>query len=367
MAEWSSPFNPFNSFKSLVHAAHYEAILAGKPKPPIVVNFDLTNICNYACRFCMFGGRTRADPTSMTYRENRVQLPTEYVKTLPKIWKEWGIKAECIGGGGEPTTHPYCLDHLVDSAREGIDVGFVSNGYLMNNKKWWDTVVSNARWVGFSIDAGNKADYEAVKGVPARQFGVVLDNLRGLVEAKKRLGTKCNIGYKFLLDDKNQGSIYDAARIARDIGCNTFQFRPAINPDYNFTPEQIAKIKDQIEKAQREFDSDTFRVFGVTHKFDKDFKKKHGFKKCRATMLTTTWCADGNVYLCTDTRGNPWAKIGTHYPDPKKFIETWGSLEHFKVVNGIDFKKNCDRCTLEMPNEFFEQVFLEDKMERNLV
>jgi cyclic pyranopterin phosphate synthase len=366
MAEWVDKYNPFNSMKALVHADKFEAILAGKPRPPIVVNFDLTNLCNYNCRFCMFGGRKRADNTSETFRHNHKQLPSEYIATLPKLWKEWDIKAECVGGGGDGTMHPYCLQHIVDSHEQGIDVGFVTNGYLVNSPRWWDTLVQTTKWTGFSIDAGNAKDYSEVKGVNPRQFEVVLNNLRGLAEAKKRLNAKCNIGYKFLLDDKNYNSIFEAAEKAKMVGCNTFQFRPAIN-DYKYDKHEIHFIEEQIKNAQEFLEDDNFHVYGVTHKFNPDFTKKHQFGKCRATMLTTTWCADGGVYMCTDTRGNPWAKLIDHYPNPQRVIDYWGSPEHFKAVDGINFQRDCDRCTLAAPNEMFEQVFMQDKMERNLI
>ena len=366
MTEWTSVFNPFNSMKVLTHPEKFEAILARKPLSPIVINFDMTNKCNYSCRFCMFGGRKRADETSETYRYNKKELPSEYIKTLPKIWKDWGIKAECIGGGGEPTMHPYCLEHIVDVAKQGIDIGFVTNGLLVDNPHYWNTVVKNTKWVGFSVDAGNKQDYAEVKGVSQNNFNRILENLRGLSEAKKRLNTKCNIGYKFLLDDKNYTSIFQAAETAKMVGCNTFQFRPAIN-DYVYSPKQIDFIQEQITNAQEFLEDDNFHVYGVTHKFNPDFTKKHKFDKCRATMLSTTWCADGGVYMCTDTRGNPWAKLTEHYPNPRDVIKYWGSKEHWDKVDKIDFKNKCDRCTLAFPNEAFEKVFIEDKMERNLI
>ena len=84
-------------------------------------------------------------------------------------------------------------------------------------------------------------------------------------------------------------------------------------------------------------------------------------------MLTSTWCADGKVYMCTDTRCCDWSYLGKHYPNPKIFINSWGSQKHYDKVNKIDFKENCDRCTLAPYNEMFEEVFINDKMDRNLI
>jgi len=365
MDEWTDKYNPFNSWKALTQGDHFEAILAGKPMPPVVVNFDLTNDCNYNCRFCMYGGRERADKTGETFRQGNASLPKGYALTLPKLWKEWGVKAECVAGGGEPTLHPDCLDHIIESNKQGIDVGLVTNGYLVNSE-WYESL-QDCKFVGFSMDAGNKEDYSRTKGVGKDHFDKVISNIKGLADTKKRLNTHLQIGYKYLLDEENYKSIYEGAAIAKSIGANQFQFRPAISPNYKFFAKRKDEINNQIISAQENLEDKDFKVMGVTHKFNPDFSKKHNFDKCRATQLTSTWCADGKVYMCSDTRGNPWSYLLDHYPNPQKVIDYWGSPEHQEKVSKIDFKKNCDRCTMAPHNEFFEQVYVKDKMMRNLI
>lgn len=368
MKEWSNnnKYNPFNSWKNLIHSANYRAILSRKVLPPIAVSMDMTNVCNYNCRFCMFANRKRTDKTGESFRNNE-KLPSDYILSLPRLWKKWGVKATCIGGGGDPTCHPACRDMLWECKEQGLDVGFVSNGFLCSDCSWWTTICYTCKFVGFSIDAGNKKDYAKTKGVKEEQFDVVINNLRMIAKKKKELGTNVNIGFKFLIDDKNYKSIYQAIKLASQIGCNTIQIRPAISPtQVKLFKEHGKQIWSQVERG-RKFERDDFKVMGVTHKFNPDMTKKHDFKKCRASMLTSTWCADGNVYLCTDTRGNPWAKLSSHYPKPKKFIKKfWGSKEHWKIVDAINLKK-CDRCTLCSQNEMFEHVFMDDKMEMNLI
>ena len=366
--EWSNPYNPFNSMKNLVHAERFEAIIDRKIMAPVSLNFDLTNNCNYNCRFCMFQNRKRTDPSGQTYRD-RSFLPKGYALKLPKLWKEWGVKAVCVGGGGDPTMHPDCLPLLREIKKQGLDLGFVSNGFLCNDEEWWKTIVETCTFVGFSIDAGNKKDYGNTKGVPGEQFNQLIDNIKGIAKAKKTYNSKCKIGYKFLIDDMNYTSIYQAIKIASKIGVNHMQVRPAISPtQIKLFEEHGDEIWEQVDRARKDFERDDFLIMGVRHKFKKNMDKKFNFGKCRANMLTTTWCATGEVYLCTDTRGNPWAYMSNHYPNPEKFIkEYWGSKEHWKVVDKIDFKNKCDRCTLGPQNEYFEQVFIEDNMERNLI
>jgi len=315
----------------------------------------------------MFANRERTDPSGKSFRESRAHLPKGYSLTLPRLWKDWGVKAVCLGGGGDPTCHPDYLPMLEECKKYGLDIGMPSNGYLINNKNAWETICRTNKWIGFSIDAGNKEDYAITKGVPEGHFEKVIDNLRNIAKTKKTLESKLNIGYKFLIETTNYKSIYSAIKIASEIGCNTIQVRPAISPNQvKLFKEHGDEIWNQVQKGREEFENEDFKVMGVQHKFKSNMEKKHDFKKCRATMLTTTWCADGKVYLCTDTRGNPWALLGEHYPNPEKFIKEWGNKKHWDIVDRINFGK-CDRCTLAAQNEYFEKVFLDDRMEMNLI
>jgi len=366
--EWTNKYNPFNSWKNLVHADKYEAILDRETPPPIIVNYDLTNRCNYNCNFCMFANRDRTDPSGKDFRSDKDHLPEGYSLQLPEMWKEWGAKAVCMGGGGDPTMHPDMYKMMVEIKAQGLDLGMPSNGYLINKQEQWEDINNSCKWIGFSIDAGNETDYENTKGVPAKQFGQVISNLENIAKTKSRLESKLNVGYKFLIENTNYKSIHEAIKIASDIGANTIQVRPAISStQVKLFEEHGDEIWDQVEQG-REYERDDFSIMGVTHKFKPNMEKKHDFEKCRATMLSSTWTADGGVYLCTDTRGNPWAKLGEHHPDPKNFIDNvWGSKEHWDIVDKINFNANCDRCTLAPQNEFFEKVFLEDRMERNMI
>jgi len=348
--------------KALVHADRFEAIVEGKPKAPVVVNMDLTNVCNYSCSFCMFGGqRERTDKQGETFRKGNDKLPKGYVLTLPKLWKEWGVKGVCLAGGGEPTLHPDCLEFIVECKNQDLDLGFVSNGLLVD-EKYWKPINDSCKFVGFSMDAGTPEDYAKVKGVKPENMQRVLDNMKGI-----RSKGNVQIGYKFVLDRDNYKHIFEAAKLAKEYGATHFQFRPAIEPDVRFYEGKLEGIWGQIDKAQKELETPDFKVMGVKHKFNPDLSKKHNFDKCLANLLTTTWCADGNVYMCTDTRGCDWSKLTTHYPEPRKAIEYWGSKEHLEKVKQIDFKRRCDRCTLAPYNEMIEQVFQEDKMDKNLI
>jgi MoaA/NifB/PqqE/SkfB family radical SAM enzyme len=94
---------------------------------PIHIQLNPTNRCNRTCQFC-----------SCSARDKHLELPLAEVRDMFAVFRELGSKAVTITGGGEPLLHPH-INEIIESAKEnGIDVGLVSNGDVINrlNSDW---------------------------------------------------------------------------------------------------------------------------------------------------------------------------------------------------------------------------------------
>ena len=71
---------------------------------------------------------------------------------MAKEFKELGVKAVVLIGGGEPMAHPE-FGTIVDYFYENdIHVGVTSNGTLID--KYFDSLAYRTKWVRISVDAG---------------------------------------------------------------------------------------------------------------------------------------------------------------------------------------------------------------------
>ena len=55
LKEWTfqKRWNPFNSYKLLVHVDRWREIRRNRPvPPPVLITVDPTNVCNYNCTWC---------------------------------------------------------------------------------------------------------------------------------------------------------------------------------------------------------------------------------------------------------------------------------------------------------------------------
>jgi len=357
--EWSDQLNPFNSMKVLVWREQLEALAKGKILPPVTVDTDPTNKCNFNCPHC----------NAQKYRsEEEHTLSEKQLNNLVCIYSDFGVKSTCVSGGGEPTLNPHLATFIWDLNYHSIESGVITNGSVITEKQI-DAILHCSRWCGISVDASNGDTFIKIKGIKNKDiFGKVIKNIENMCKINSKLkGRMCDIAFKYLLFPENVSEIYDAVKLAKEIGCQHFHLRPACvdNIESNnkcetldFT-KHISLFDEQISKAM-ELEDGNFKVFGIRHKFGKNFKRKLNFSKCRATPLLATFGADGNCHLCFDMRGKKEFVMCKH----EEILKFWGSDKHKKMINSININE-CPRCTFGTYNEIIEKVFIKDSMCKN--
>jgi MoaA/NifB/PqqE/SkfB family radical SAM enzyme len=364
--EWSNPFNSFNSWKGMLYQNWYKSIVNWKqfpfhePIPPVEASLDPIHACNLKCEHCN-AHRYLVDET------NYYRMTDDHLLRLTKYLGDWGVKAVCYGGGGEPTMHSKLEDALYVCKDSGMEASIATNGTLFTP----DLMVAMAmtcRWVGVSIDAATPDTYKI--GRKADLFDKAIENLRRLVITVKSIkATKkitCDVAYKFLVFNYNQHEIYDACKLAKSLGVQDFHARPA---DYSHQGMgdlaskiggyDVDKVKEQFEKCH-ELEDDNFHVYTVVHKFDVSLRPRKDFSQCYASPCCIQLCADGGIYLCPDQRFQEEYKIGEHYPRLEGIREAWGSEKHYNLVFKEGKDKCTTRCTFAPYCKQCEELFIKD-------
>jgi MoaA/NifB/PqqE/SkfB family radical SAM enzyme len=364
--EWSNKniFNPFNSYKGLLYGDWYRAILKGDFLPPIEASLDPIHQCNLLCEHC----NAHRYLTDGNLKYNR--MPDQHLLKLVEFLGDWGVKAICFGGGGEPTLHTKLPEAIILTRKVGMEASVATNGTLFN-----DNLISSltyCKWVGISVDAATPETYKI--GRNKDLFYTTLNNISNLVRIVDNNTTDCSIAYKFLIMPYNQHEIYSACKLARELGVRDFHARPADfrhqgmgelkkkNNEYN-----VESIKEQFDKCHN-LESDNFRVFTVMHKFNDDFTPRKDFTQCYGSPLCIQLCADGNIYLCPDQRHSEEHKLGSHYPDVENIRKVWGGSRHRELVFGDTPLKCTTRCTFGIYCRMCEEVFMDkDPFHKNFV
>jgi MoaA/NifB/PqqE/SkfB family radical SAM enzyme len=351
--EWSDNniYNSFNGYKGLLYADWFQSIVKGEFKPPIHASLDPIHQCNLLCEHC----NAHRYLTDGNQKLNR--LPDQHLVKLIEFLGNWGVKSICYGGGGEPTLHTGLAEAILLTKKVGMQSSIATNGTLFTDELIRS--LTTCKWVGISIDSATPETYKI--GRKKDLFNVAIDNISRLVQAQG----ECDVSYKFLVMPYNQHEIYQACKLARELGVRDFHARPADfrhqgmgemqkkNNEFN-----VELIKEQFEKCHN-LESKDFRVFTVTHKFNNDLTPRRDFSQCYAEPLIIQICADGNLYHCFDQRHQEEFKLGSHYPDVENIKKIWGGEKHKSLVFGNTPCKCTTRCTLGFYNRMCEEVFMD--------
>ena len=345
MKEWTTKYNSFNSLKALVHVKYWEQVKQGIIPPPIFVSIDPCGACNLHCPHC--------NAENALSKSNNI-MSNDLIDKIVKTLNVWGTKAICIAGGGEPLLSrgtDYLINKLSDYNKS---VAVITNGTIVRDLE----TLLRCEYIGVSVDAATNQTWQKMKGngKDTLDLNQVFNNIR------KLSGKGTEITYKYLLLPGNHHEVYEACRIAKDLGCDQLHMRPGGVPwfggkkdDYSFTPLQQQYVSSQIELARADFECDTFKIYGILHKFSDSWEVKNTFDKCWACYTTGYFSSDGRFGLCCDRRGDEHIML-CNIDD---CIQAWGNDKHKQIHNSISINE-CPRCTYSVINEIFEHVILKD-------
>jgi MoaA/NifB/PqqE/SkfB family radical SAM enzyme len=357
--------------------------------PPILITVDPTNVCNLNCEWCN---------AAYIRKERRGKLSEKILLDLADFLPRWGegssqweagVQAVCIAGGGEPllnTATASFIDALID---RDIEVGIVTNGSMIN--KYIDSL-SHCTWVGVSVDAGKSSTFNKLKGLSPESdtFERIIESISTLVDYSRRHNNKLGykhpaygVSYKYLLYRDNIGEVYEAAKLAKEIGCKNIHFRPAgttwdkigTDEEVTFSQEDIFLFNEQIEMAL-ELGDQSFGVYGVTHKFDSQFSRANFFDKCYALFMTAVIEPPAEkdappdslvMGVCCDRRGDEKLELAKNIQNVEDINQLWGSDAHWQMHDRIIVEKECPRCTYQPHNQIYEQVILNDSMTHKFI
>ncbi len=331
-----------------------KSIFINKKKTgPWVIELDPTTACNLACHDCISANLL-----------NQGGIDSQRILKLADEFKEIGVRAVVLIGGGEPMAHKE-FGRLVESfASKDIHIGVTTNATLM--KKYIDTCANNVSWLRVSVDAGSSEVFQEFRPHASgkSQFDLVISNMKSLSVKKKGI-----LGYSFLLLSKidkngkiestNAVDIEKAGILAKDIGCDYFEVKPAFDL-MHYLQQQDIKVTDITNnqlKAIKKLNSDNFKVI-APYTLDEALKgsavQPKEYERCLVSELRTVVSTSG-VYVCPYHRGNLNMRIG----DIKKqnFKDLWFNKKRIEVMDRVNPKIHCGfHCIRDDSNKYLEKI-----------
>jgi MoaA/NifB/PqqE/SkfB family radical SAM enzyme len=330
---------------------------------PYIVEFDPTTKCNLACPDCISGALLNQD-----------EFGPDRAVTLTQEMIDSGVKGVILIGGGEPMAHPKIGEIIEMLGKSDVAIGITTNGLYL--KKHLDVTSAHTSWVRVSVDAASAEMFQSVR--PSRTgdslFYHVLEKIR-IFSENKRPGQI--LGYSFMVYAKgdygfkgvklknessyekvsrlksiytsNVSEIYQAAALAKDIGCDYFEIKPMYDVNH-FTVMQAQSIADAVEEQL-----DT--KLRASLRGESNLEPK-AYKRCAVAQLRTLVTPSG-VYVCPYFRGVEHKKVGDVHT--VSFHDMWHGEKRSEVMSKLDPSVDCPmHCIRHESNLFLEKMIAEN-------
>ena len=316
---------------------------------PYVVELDPTTVCDLACPGCISGKLLNKQKFS---HERLLKLAEEFV--------DIGVKAVILIGGGEPLTHPAAGQIIEYLGIHDVQIGITTNGTLID--RYIHPIAEYSSWTRVSVDAATDATFLHLRPTRAgiSRFNHVISNMEMLAKRKKGL-----LGFSFLIRTKADGEnpavagldkfgyitmsnvseIYEAAKLAREIGCDYFEPKPSYDDNHYLVvhrKEDMDRAREQIEKAKTLEDDNFYILESINleqslRSAQMDPQPKD-YTFCPASDLRTLVTSSG-VYVCPYFRGREDKKLGDVVTTSMKAM--WESSQRKSVMSKLNPSKDC--------------------------
>lgn len=308
---------------------------------PLIVELDPTAVCDLACPGCI---SEDIIATANSFSSKRLL-------ELGKEFKESGVKGVIFIGGGEPLAHPASGKLIKYFGENDISVGITTNGTFID--RYMDEIAEYSSWTRVSMDAATDEMFRKLRPTKGggSKFYHIIKNMRKLSKIKRG-----KLGFSFLIRTEVEGDdivsnvheIYNAALLAKNIGCDYFEVKPSYNYKNDVahslvkhSQERIDEIKMELKKLSSLVDDKFSIVKAIT--LDASLKgvqekQVKTYKSCPATELRTLVTPTG-VFVCPYWRGKKRFNVG----DVKitNFKDLWNSERRRKVQKWLNPSVHC--------------------------
>lgn len=231
----------------LKHLRNKAVTAANAEKPKELRRWRLLQVesslaCNLKCIMCPWVDERK----NMQQRGHMSQETWESL--LPHLPE---VRSIDFTGGGEPLLQKNLFTWLGQAKANGCEVGFLTNGLLLDEEKCRRVLDAGVNWVGFSVDGADKATYDFIRR--GSDFDVICKNIKFLTE--NRVDSLPLTMINFVIMQSNYHQLEKIIQLAHELGVDQVNFKQCdvIRGDHGkefglFSSEETKKVK-QLKKA----------------------------------------------------------------------------------------------------------------------
>lgn len=345
--------NKYSEYKIVFFPEKLHSFMNGKITAPIYVRVKPINRCDHSCFFCVYSTGFRKNDKEnhiISGMHNNIVhediLPTEKMLEILEDFRDIGVKAVTYSGGGEPLMHRDIVRIMQTTLDYGVDLSIITNGQMLVKQR--AEVLAHAKWVRVSIDYTNSRQMAASRGVPEKNFDMILHNLEGFAKIKR---DECDLAVNYIIHRDNYQEIYEFSKTLKSCGVENVRFSPMWTPDLvAYHTPILDAVHEQLAKADELID-DKFSLNATYNIESKSHLPERSYSKCYFMQSVPVVGADQVVYACHNKAYDKTGAIGSIRN--QRFRDLWFGEEARPVFEDLNPMERCrHQCANDSKNIF---------------
>ncbi len=304
------------------HRDRVDQWLRGERIAPITIDMALTRACNYACHFCY----------AMLQENDRKQITKKVIYEFLEDCVEIGVKGISLVSDGESTISPVFVDAVRYGHSIGLSMACGTNGFVLTRRKL-EEVLPHLTYLRVNISAGERARYAEIMGVKEIYFDRVIQNIRDMVDIKKRDNLDVTIGLQMVLMPEYQDQIMPLARLGKEIRPDYLVIKHCSDNedgDLGVDYSAYAALYDTLREAEALSD-DSYKVAVKWSKIDAGAKRE--YQRCYGAPFMLQISGSGLVAPCGMLFNERYKKFHIGNIVDTRFRDIWASDAYWEVMN----------------------------------
>ncbi len=293
-------------------ARHQFPFAVRDPRRPILLELELTNVCNLRCVYCT---------SPLGLRPRGFMHRTIFDRALAGI-EALGINRVRVIGNGEPTLHPQFAEFIRQLAGTTPFLAVLTNAQWRRPDEIVDALVqAPVQMIEVSVDGIDKIGYEAAR--IAGRFEALLANLETLQRRKRQCRSSTVTNLRVMMRPSERSRETEMKAFWR-------KFADTVMPQYVFARKALKAVGDSYEPLHH---------------------STNAYPRCSQPFngLQVEW--NGNVPLCSNSveqAGPPGLLLGNLEHD--SLPDLWNSptmraYRHAHRTRSIEGMPICRGCT----------------------
>jgi len=323
------------------HQDRVDSWLRGERIAPITIDMALTRACNFGCNFCY----------AMLQENDRSVITKDVMYDFLEDCAEIGVRGISLVSDGESTISPAFVDTVRKGSELGLSMATGTNGFVLTREKL-EQVLPHLTYLRINISAGERARYAEIMGVKEHWFDRVSQNIRDMVEIKKRDNLSVTIGLQMVLMPEYEDQILPLARLGKELRPDYLVIKHCSdNEDGDLGVDYAAyeRLYDTLRKAEAMSDDE----YSVVIKWSKiKAGNSRSYQRCYGAPFMLQLSGSGLVAPCGMLFNERYKKFHIGNICEQRFKDIWASDQYWEVMNylaspGFNAQKMCGSLCLQ--------------------